>query len=287
MDRDSSISCGLVLEGGGMRGVFTAGILDAMMDYDVWFKYVIGTSAGATAGISYLSKQKGRTRYCDIDLLRNHNYIGLKPFVAGRGVIDMDYLFRTFPDDIYPFDFETYQQSGARAIMVASDAETGKAVYLEEYDDVRRFTEIARASCSLPVMCPMGSVDGRMMVDGGVTDSIPFEHALEDGCKRVVVITTKEKGYRKKAGEIYVPSMVYRKFPELKKTLKNRNDAYNAQLERLERAEIEGIVMVIRPEDECGVGRTTDDIEKLDRLYEHGYKLGIENIERIKEYMGR
>ena len=156
----------LVLEGGGMRGIYTAGVLDCFIDYQLQFPYVIGTSAGATTGISYLSKQKGRSRFCDTDLMRMHTYIGLKPMVGGHGVIDMDFLFETFPDEYYPFDFETYLQSGSRMIMVASNALTGKAVYLEEYANVSRFVDAARASCSLPIMCPMGSVDGIPMVDG-------------------------------------------------------------------------------------------------------------------------
>ncbi|MCQ2203461.1 MAG: patatin family protein [Bacteroidales bacterium] len=288
MSEKTKIDCGLVLEGGGMRGIYTAGVLDAWMDYDVWFSYVIGTSAGATSGISYLSRQKGRTRFCDVDLLKIHNYINMRSFIAGRGIIDMDYLFKTFPDDIYPFDFAAYKESGARAIMVASDAETGKAVYLENYDDIEKFTKMARASCSLPIMCPMGNVEGRWMVDGGVSDSIPFEKALADGCERVVVVLTKEVGYRKEAGVKKLPSFIYRKYPALRDALSRRNDEYNAQLDRLEKAVRDGRAMVIQPQDGCGVGRTTDDIAKLDALYDHGYGMAIENIEKVRDFaLGR
>ncbi|MCQ2227999.1 MAG: patatin family protein [Bacteroidales bacterium] len=277
---------GLVLEGGGMRGVYTAGVLDCFIDYHIDFPYIIGTSAGATTGASYASAQKGRTRYCDIDLLRLRNYIGLKPMIGGHGVIDMDFLFDTFPNDIYPFDFQTYQRSGKRLVMVASNAQTGKAEYLEEYQDVDRFTDIARASCSLPIMCPMGQVDNIPMVDGGVTDSIPFERALADGCEKLLVVLTKEDDYRKKPGAINIPSVIYRKYPLLREVLGNRNDAYNAQLDSLKDIENKGIAMVMRPTESCGVGRTTDDTESLDRLYDLGYKMAHENLDRIRQFLG-
>lgn len=275
---------GLVLEGGGMRGIYTAGVLDCMMDYNIKVPYVIGTSAGATQGVSYLSHQKNRSRFCDTDLLRIHNYIGIMPMISGHGVIDMDFLFTTFPDEIYPFDFETYQQSGSRMVMVASNATTGKAVYLEDYTDVQRFTAAARASCSLPIMCPMGQVDGIQMVDGGVTDSIPFEHALSDGCQKLIVVLTKEQGYRKKPGTMYLPSMIYRQYPQLREALLNRNDAYNAQLDRLEALAQQGRAMIIRPEESYGVGRTTDDVDRLEALYDHGYHQAQTMIREIEEY---
>lgn len=276
---------GLVLEGGGMRGIYTAGVLDCFIDYNINFKYVIGTSAGATTGISYLSKQKGRSRFCDTDLIRMHNYIGLIPMVGGHGVIDMDFLFKTFPDEYYPFDFDTYKQSQARMIMVASNALTGKATYLEEYSDMNRFVAIARASCSLPIMCPMGSVDNIPMVDGGVTDSIPFQKALDDGCSKVVVVMTKEVGYRKDSGDIYLPSIIYRKYPELRNALRIRNDAYNAQLDALEQAEKDGKAYVIRPTINCGVGRTTNDVDKLEQLYDLGYRMAMQQLKPLQQIL--
>lgn len=273
------------MEGGGMRGIYSAGVLDCFIDYKVKFPYVIGTSAGATTGLSYLSMQKGRSRYCDTDLMRLHNYIGLKPMVGGHGVIDMDFLFETFPDEYYPFDFETYRKSGARFIMVASNATNGKAEYIEEYENIERFVAGARASCSLPIMCPMGELDGVPMVDGGVTDSIPFQKALDDGCKKVVVVMTKENGYRKEPGPIYLPSIIYHKYPQLREALRVRNDAYNAQLDALEKAEREGKALIIRPTDGCGVGRTTDNIELLERLYDHGYRMAIESLQAIDDFI--
>ena len=285
MESKNGYHVGLVLEGGGMRGIYTAGVLDCLMDYDVRVPYVVGTSAGATTGLSYLSKQKNRSRYCDTDLMRMHNYIGLKPMIGGHGVIDMDFLFETFPDEYYPFDFETYKASGSRMVMVASNALTGKPEYLEDYDNLERFTAAARASCSLPIMCPMGEVDGVPMVDGGVTDSIPFEKALEDGCEKIVVVLTKEAGYRKTPGPIYLPSVIYRKYPELRESLRVRNDAYNAQLDRLEEFAKSGRAYIMRPTDGCGVDRTTDDVDKLDALYDHGYKQAQTQLKDIVAFI--
>ena len=222
----------------------------------------------------------------DTDLIRLHNYIGLMPMVGGHGVIDMDFLFETFPNEYYPFDFETYCQSGSRMIMVTSNALTGKAEYIEEYANYKRFVDAARASCSLPIMCPMGNVDGIPMVDGGVTDSIPFAHALSDGCTKAVVVMTKEVGYRKEAGDIYLPPMAYRKYPELREALRTRNDAYNAQLDALTQAEQSGQAYVIRPTHNCGVGRTTSDISKLEQLYDLGYNMALQQLNNINQFIG-
>lgn len=150
---------GLVLEGGGMRAIFTVGVLDYFMDQELWFPYTIGVSAGASNGISYASRQKGRSRYSNIDLLEKRNYIGLSYFLRGRGYIDMEFLFNEYPDKLYPLDYETYFNSPGRFVMVTSNCLTGQPEYFEEKSDPKRLVDIIRASCTLPVMCPITYVD--------------------------------------------------------------------------------------------------------------------------------
>lgn len=165
---------GLVLEGGGMRAIFTVGVLDYFMDHDIWFPYTIGVSAGASNGISYASRQRGRSRFSNIDLLKKYNYIGLRHFLRGRGYIDLNFLFYVYPDLYYPLDYDTYFKSKDRFVMVTSNCLTGKAEYFEEKKDKKRLVDICKASCTLPILCPITYVDGIPMVDGGVCDAIPI-----------------------------------------------------------------------------------------------------------------
>lgn len=267
---------GLVLEGGGMRGVFTAGFLDCLIDYGVRFPYVIGVSAGTTTGLSYLSEQKGRTRFSDTDLLKIYNYVGVKHLLSGHGIINLDYLFYEYPDAHFPFDFEAYRRSGVRFVMVATDARTGEAAYFEERDNFERFLSMSKASCSMPFLCPQTEVDGRKYIDGGVADSLPFERALHDGCEKVVVVMTKPEGFRRKEKSEALGRFMS---PVMRKLLQ-RNRIYNAQLDRLAQLEKEGRAIVIRPSSDFGVGRTTNDINKIEMLYDEGYRKGREFVSK-------
>lgn len=262
---------GLVLEGGGMRGVFTSGVLDYLMDHDIRFPYVIGVSAGACNGLSYASRQRGRAKFSNIDLMEKYNYIGLKYLFKKRNIMDFDLLFNKFPEQIIPYDYEAYFSSPQRYVMVTTNCETGEANYLEEKKDKNRVIDIVRASSSLPYACPIAYVDGVPMLDGGIVDSIPLERALADGCTRAVVILTRNKGYRKDSKDFRVPSFVYRKYPKLREALSRRCSLYNEQLEMVERMEEEGKIIVIRPEKPVVVDRIERDIRKLTDFYEEGY----------------
>lgn len=267
---------GLVLEGGGMRAVFTVGVLDYCMDNQIWFPYTIGVSAGASNGISYASRQRGRSLYSHIDLMREYNYIGLRHFLRGRGYIDLDFLFYVYPDRYYPFDYDTYFHSKDRFVMVTSNCLTGEAEYFEEKCDKRRLLDICKASCSLPVLCPVSYVDGVPMVDGGVCDAIPVRHAIADGFERNVIVLTREKGYRKPEKDFYLPGFIYRRYPAIRERLRLRYRHYNETLDFVDRLEREGKALVIRPRGPLRVGRTCDDARKLKALYEEGYARGRE-----------
>ncbi len=270
----SSYKFGLVLEGGGMRGIFTAGVIDALIDYDVKFPYVIGTSAGASAGCVYLARQRGRLRYIDIDLQNIRPYVGFSSVLHGKGVIDLDFIFNEVQESYYPFDFETFRKCGSRFVSVATSALTGEAVYTEETEDFKRFVDACRASCSLPIMCPAWHIDGVPMVDGGVADSIPYDHALADGCEKVVVVTTKDAAYRKSERKIWLPKHIYKEYPNLRRALLNRNVRYNKQIDRLAELESQCVAHVVRPADMHNVTRTTSKAELLEALYAEGLKSG-------------
>ncbi len=265
---------GLVLEGGGMRGIFTVGVLDYLMDHHITFPYVIGVSAGASNGISYISGQRGRSYFSNIELLKKHNYIGWKNLLSGRGYIDLDFLFYEYPDKYYPFDYRAYEASPTRFVMVVSNCLTGKAEYIEEKQDRKRLLDVCKASCSLPVMCPLSWLDGKPMVDGGVCDSIPIRHAEAEGYRKNVVILTRNKGYRKPDKDFYLPAFIYRRYPAIREALRLRYKNYNRTLDYIDQLEAEGRVLVIRPERPIEVGRTERNIRKLQALYEEGYEMG-------------
>ena len=264
---------GLVLEGGGMRGIFTVGVLDYLMDHHISFPYVIGVSAGSSNGISYISRQRGRSYFSNIELLKKHNYIGWKNLLSGRGYIDLDFLFYEYPDRYYPFDYKTYEASPTRFVMVVSNCLTGRAEYIEEKQDRKRLLDACKASCSLPVMCPLSWLDGKPMVDGGVCDSIPIRHAQEEGYRKNVIILTRNKGYRKPDKDFHLPSFIYRKYPAIREALRLRYKSYNHTLDYIDELEAEDKVLVIRPQRPIEVGRTERDTRKLQALYEEGYEL--------------
>ena len=238
---------GLVLEGGGMRAIFTVGVLDCFMDHDIWFPYTIGVSAGASNGISYASRQRGRSRFSNIDLLEKYDYIGFRHFLRGRGYIDMKYLFYIYPEKYYPLDYETYFKSPNRFVMVTSNCLTGKAEYFEEKQDADRLVDICCASCTLPVLCPVAYVDGVPMVDGGVCDAIPIRHAIDDGFRKNVIVLTRNKGYRKEEKDFWLPGFIYRRYPAIRKQLKLRYRNYNEVLDYIDELEAKGDAIVIRP----------------------------------------
>ncbi len=261
---------GLVLEGGGMRGIFTCGVLDYFMDHNIWFPYVIGVSAGACNGLSYVSRQKGRARRSNIDILEEFRYVGLKYMFSQRNIMDFKLLFDDLPNRILPYDYATYFHSSTQFVMVTSNCLTGKAEYMEEKSSPQRLLDICRASSSLPFVCPVTWVDNIPMLDGGICDSIPVKRAIEEGFSRNVLVLTRNKGYRKDEKEIKVPPFFYRKYPLIRKSLAIRNKKYNETMDMIDRMEDEGTAIVIRPEQPMQVGRIEKDIQKLKDLYEEG-----------------
>lgn len=261
----------LVLEGGGLRGVFTCGVLDCFMDHGIRFPFTVGVSAGACNGLSYMSGQRGRAKASNIDLMDKYHYVGLKYLLTQRCIMDFKLLFEEFPERIIPYDYDTYFSNPDRFVMVTTNCLTGKAEYFEEKSSSERVMDIVRSSSSLPFVSPVCQVDGIPMLDGGIADSIPLEYAMEQGYEKAVVILTRNRGYRKKEGSMPLSKLFYPKFPELQKALAERNSIYNRTMDLIERLEDEGRITVIRPTKSVVVGRMEKDTDKLRALYDEGY----------------
>lgn len=263
---------GLILEGGGMRGVFTSGVLDNFMDRGIRFPYTIGVSAGACNGLSYMSEQRGRAKYCNIDLLEQHRYIGIKHLLLKGNLMDFDLLFRRIPEEIYPYDYDNYARKNEIFEMVTTSCKSGKPCYMSEKNDPRRIIEIVRASSSLPFVSPIAYVDSKPMMDGGVSDSIPLLRARAMGYDNNIVVLTRKKGYRKPGKPTKVPPFIYRKYPALREAISSRNEIYNKQIALVEELEEKGELIVIRPENPIMVDRMERDTGKLLDLYNEGYE---------------
>ena len=269
---------GLILEGGGMRGVFTSGVLDCFMDKGIRFPYTIGVSAGACNGLSYISNQRGRAKFSNIDLLEKYNYIGIRHLLKKGNIMDFDLLFHTFPDEIIPYDYEKLASCKEHYEMVTTSCKTGEACYYEEKKDPKRVIDIVKASSSLPFVCPITYVDGEPMLDGGIADSIPLMRARELGYDNNVVILTRNKGYRKKEKDMKFVSLFYKQYPAMQEAIRNRNRIYNEKISMIEAMEERGEIIVIRPQRPIEVDRMERDSKKLIALYEEGYELGLKEL---------
>lgn len=263
---------GLILEGGGMRGVFTSGVLDNLMDRGIRFPYIIGVSAGACNALSYMSGQRGRSKYSNINLLEERRYIGLKHLLLKGNIMDFDLLFYEFPQRISPYDYKALAENSARLEIVATSCRSGKACYYEEKNIPDRVIDIVKASSSLPFVAPISYIDGNPMLDGGISDSIPLLRARQQGYDNNLVVLTRNKGYRKPSKPTKVPPLFYRKYPELRKAIKERNSLYNSQLSLIEQLEDENNLTVIRPQKPIVVDRMERDTQKLLDLYNEGYE---------------
>ena len=263
----------LVLEGGGLRGVFTCGVLDCFMDNGIRFPFTIGVSAGACNGLSYMSGQRGRAKCSNIDLMEKHQYVGFRYLLSQGCIMDFKLLFEDFPEKIIPYNYDAYFANPDRFVMVTTNCLTGKAEYLEEKSSAARVMDIVRASSSLPFVSKITYVDGTPMLDGGITDSIPVRYAMEHGYEKLVVILTRNKGYRKKDNKMRISKAFYRKYPQLLKALSERNAVYNQTMDLIESLEAEGRILVIRPERPIEVGRMEKDTDKLTALYQEGYEI--------------
>ena len=260
---------GLVVEGGGMRGIYAAGVLDVMMEQGFTFDGVIGVSAGAIHGCTMVAGQRGRSiryykKYCN-----DKRFMSVRSWIKTGEIVGRDFCYRELPEVLDPFDYEAYEQSDARFYATCSNVETGRAEYLE-ITDMRRQIDIIRASASLPYVSHIVDVDGKKLLDGGCTDSIPVKAFRKMGYTRTVVILTRDETYRKKPARVFPAKLVYRRYPRFIQALKNRHQVYNQTREELGKMEREGTVFVIRPSEVLQIGRMCHDPGKIQEVYETG-----------------
>lgn len=277
---------GLVLEGGGMRGVYTAGVLEYFLDEGLRFPYVVAVSAGACQAASYLSEQKGRNRTVSIDYVRHPRYLSVRNLFRERSLFGMDLLFNQLPNKLVPFDFEAYYRNPALFWAVTTDAVTGEPHYIEKRKTQRAGTamDALRASSSLPYVSPPVRLDGRILFDGGVSDPVPIGKSEADGNDFHVLVLTREAGYRKRPGRNtrWLARRIYPRYPGLVEAMARRWRIYNAAVDRAEALAREGRALILRPPAGTGVDRMTKDPEKLATLYDLGYEHAREQAARWK-----
>ena len=275
----------LVLEGGGNRGVYTAGVLDAFLDNNVDIRDVYGVSAGALNALSYLSKQKGRSLRISKDYFRSANCINYKHVLKGKSIVNLDYLFEDVGNNLDPLDFEEFDKE-KNFVVVATNIETGRPVY-KKVEDYNKDLSYIKASASLPIFSKIVEVDSLKLLDGGICDSIPVIRAIEDGYDKVIVILTRDRGFE---AQPYKFTGVYKakflKYPNFVRAFENRYNTYNVTRDLIFNYENEGKVFVIAPSNPLDIKRLEKDEAKIDAAYNLGYEDGLKYIEQIKNIVG-
>lgn len=259
---------GLVLEGGALRGHYTAGVLDAFLEKGVAFPYIIGVSAGASVACSFVSRQHGRNQTIVSTYRNDRRYLSWSNWFATGSLFGMDFLYREIPHRLVPFDFAAFHASPSRFVTVCTDVDAGTPVYYEK--DGEDPLSVLRASASMPFLSPIVEYKGRRLLDGALSDSLPWGRAVAEGYRRNVVVLTRPRGYRKRPTNPWPARLVYGRHPRLVDLINRRWHQYNLSLERIEEAEAAGAALVIRPSAELGVGRTERSVAKLTQLYELG-----------------
>lgn len=277
---------GLVLEGGAMRGMFSAGVMDVLMESGVDFDGVVGVSAGAVFGCNYKSRQIGRTIRYNMKYIRNPEYCSVRSLIKTGDMFGRDFCYRKIPNELDVFDNITFIKNPMKFYVVATDINTGKPLYKRIDSADEAGLEYMRASASMPLVSTVVSVDGKEMLDGGVTDSIPLEFFINKGYGKNLVILTQPKGYVKKKNSLLpLMKLTLKKYPKLIEAMANRHVLYNRQVKYAERCEREGTALIIRPKEKLPIGRLEKNPETLKAVYDSGRAEALENLEKIKEYL--
>lgn len=276
----------IVLEGGANRGVFTAGVLHYLMDQNLYFTNIIGVSAGSCNGVDYASHQKTRSRDCFIITDKKKLWIHKVNLFTSKSIMDMDKLFYEFPTKIFPYDEEALEKYGLSCDIVVTNCLTGKAEYID-FNNYPNKMDLCRASCSMPFITPMVYLDGVPYLDGGLADAIPLDYAISLGNEKVVVILTRQKGYRKTPNNKVLIRFIekkFKKYPNLVETELSRIERYNKRMDQIDEEEANGKIFVIRPEI-TPVGRMETNVEKLTFFYNHGYKLMESRYSELQQFL--
>ncbi|WP_105617122.1 patatin-like phospholipase family protein [Vallitalea okinawensis] len=278
---------GLVLEGGGTRGIFAAGVLDYFLEREIHLPYIIGVSMGAFIGQSYVSKQKGRARDICTKYVNDPRYMSIRNFIKEKSLFGFDFLLNDIQNQLIPLDYGSFSDSDQQFQVVALDCLSGEPVYLDK-SNCPDFNIALRASCSLPIVTPTVNYRNHTLLDGGIIESIPFKKALDDGMDKLVVIVTRDKNFRKKPIKHgFIAKGIYRKYPSLVQKLYNWHSNYNNMVEKLNQLELEGKAFVIRPEEPPKVKRLDMNKEKLAELYQWGYNMAIKQEKSLLEFLSK
>lgn len=277
---------GLVLEGGGMRGLYTSGVLDYFLDQKIFVDYVIGVSAGACNGVSYLSKQKGRNYRVNTNYISDKRYLSLSNFIKTKSLFGMDFIFDEIPHQLDLFDYETFLSSPSEYKLGVTDVLTGRPVYFDK-THLDHDSTILKASSSIPVFSPIIEYQNGLYLDGGTTDSIPVKQALKDGCDHVIIVLTRDRNYIKKPESFrFIYSKVLKAYPNLIQALDNRHLMYNETLKFIKELEQQGKATIIAPSAPLEISRFEKDVSKLKNIYELGYLDASKKFDQLKELQG-
>ena len=278
------MTVGLVLEGGGMRGMFTAGVLDALMEQNIQIDKIIGVSAGALFGINYASNQKERALRYNLKYLKDKRYMGFHSLFTTGNIVNKDFAFYDLPFNLDPFDQNEFEKSHIDFYLSATNIENGEAEYFK-IENVFKEMEYFRATSAMPFVSQFVEINGQKYLDGGIADSIPFEKAQELGCDKIIVVLTQPIDYRKTKSSSFLFKLFYRNYPHLVKTLGNRYRTYNEQVEEIIRLEKQNKIFVIRPNVPLNIGRLERDETKIKTVYELGEKILSAQIQDLKKYL--
>ncbi|WP_297423235.1 patatin family protein [Clostridium sp.] len=277
---------GLVLEGGAFRGLFTAGVLDALLDIEAEIKYIVGVSAGATNAYSFVSKQRGRNLEIMERFMDNKRYISYGNLIKCRSIMDLDFVFDEIPNKHCIFDYKTFYEFDGKMLAGAFNIETGENEYFDK-DLLDKRSSILRASIAIPLMFPFEKINGQYYADGGLSEPIPINKSISDGNDKHIIVLTRNEGYRKKHSK--ANELTYRiyknKYPKLAKVLKERHIKYNEQLDFCKKLEDDGKAIIIRPSISMDISRFERDKNKLKAIYENGYNLTTKDREKIINYL--
>ncbi|CQR47851.1 NTE family protein RssA [Paraliobacillus sp. PM-2] len=277
---------GLVLEGGGMRGVYTAGVLDFFHDKKIMFPYVVGASVGACVATSYLANQRGRNYEVLVEYSRHPEYLSLKRLLTRRSLFGMDFIFDTLPNQLVPFDYNMFIKNQSKLVVATTDVSTGLPVYYDSFDNKDELFKLVRASSSLPFVSTSVLHQGLELMDGGVSDPIPIDPSIQDGNRKHVVILTRHKGYKKDNVKFKrIVKHTYKNYPGLVRAMEKRHAKYNQTLEILRQMEQNGEVFIIQPKQPLKVSRIERNKQKLHDVYIQGYQQAEEISEALIKFV--
>ncbi len=276
---------GIIFEGGGMRGAYTAGIIDALLENDINFEYCYGVSSGATHATTYLSKQHGRAIRIITDYVKDKRYFSVRNLLKTGNAFDVDFLFHTIPKELDPYDYETAKKNPAKFYVGVINVETSEGEYLHVKDIEKDYMMVC-ASMSLPLIAKKVEINGQKYLDGGISDSLPIQRSIDDGNKKTVLVLTQDATYRKGINKILpLIALGYFRYPKFIHKIATRHTRYNDSLEQIKAEEEAGRAFVFRPKKPVTVGRLEINRDKMMALYKDGYEDGLELMPKLKEFL--